>query len=91
MKETFVDQVYDTLQGVLIPEACIEGVENAFAEDCECTRLYAEMLEAYERLCDRLGVQDEDEDVEVIINSLMSINHVLAHKMYEYGAKFGNR
>ena len=46
------------------------------------------MLEAYQRLCERLGVQDEDDDVEIIINSLLNIQRETAYHMYYYGAKF---
>lgn len=89
MKDEFIDDVYDTLRGLTIPEARIEGVENAFAVGGKCERLYAQMLEAYERVCARLGAADEDKDVEIIINALMEIEREISHKMYAYGARFG--
>lgn len=88
MNEKWIEMVYDSLQGTLI--APIPGVENAFTPGSECQKLYADMLEAYARLCRRLGEVDEDGDVEVLINSLLRIQKVLCVKMYLYGACFGN-
>ena len=65
------------------------GVIDAFADDAYCMEKYREMRDAYDRLCHRLGVTDEDADVEIIINSLMTIEREIAYAMYEYGAKYG--
>ena len=43
---------------------------------------YEEMLDAYARLRERLGVEDEDEDVEIIINSLLAIQQKLCLEMF---------
>ena len=83
---TFEEYVYDSLQGLLLhphPE-----VPDLFEEGKECDRLYGEMLKAYARLCERLGVNNEDEDVEIIITNLQKIQRVVAYHMYYYGAKF---
>ena len=82
------EEVYFTLLG----EACepVPGVENAFTDGTICDRCYNEMLDAYARLRDRLGVQDEDADVEIIINSLRKITDELCYRMFYYGAKIGN-
>ena len=45
------------------------------------------MLKAYARVCDRLGVVDEDEDVEVIIESLLSIQRILCMEMFDLAKK----
>lgn len=83
------EEVYFTLQG----ESCepLPGVENAFADGTVCDRCYSEMLQAYARLRDRLGVQDEDADVETIINSLRTITDELCYRMFAYGAQLGSR
>lgn len=90
MQDSFIQDVYDTLQGLTIEEAQIQGVENLFAEGMPCAVHYGNMLAAYERLCRRLGcARVEDPDVETIINALMDITDALCFKMYEYGARFG--
>lgn len=50
--------------------------------------LLVQAFDAYQRLCDRLGVIDEDEDVQIIFDSLSDICKILSLKMYRYGAAF---
>ena len=47
------------------------------------------MLDAYERLCQRLEAGEDDGDVEIIIHSLLQIQKIVGMKMYSYGAQFG--
>ena len=88
MNNEQIEAVYATLTGTLRKEFRVPGVENLFDEGSECMNCYCKMLAVYERLCDRLGVIDEDEDVEVIIHSLMTIEQNVSIKMFEYGMKF---
>ena len=83
-----IEDIYATLVGVMRKEFRVPGVENLFAEGGDCMNCYRDMLRAYERLCDRLGVIDEDKDVEVIIYALMTIEGIVSKKMFEYGMKF---
>lgn len=91
MMQTFMESVRDTLHGQLREPYCIPGVVNAFEQGSICFKAYEEMYDAYARLRDRLGVIDDDEDVEIIIHSLMTIEEVIAYHMYRYGAMFGIR
>ena len=91
MNNQFAEDVYDTLWGILIPEARIEGVENAFELGTACERDYRQMLEAYERICDRLGEVDEDLDVEIIIHSMLRICRQIGIQMYGYGEYFAEK
>ena len=84
-----IETIYMTMSGQLKEEYCFPGVENAFARGAFCMDEYSRMLAAYQRLCKRLGTEDEDADVEVIIHSLMNIEKELCFRMYYYGAKFG--
>ena len=64
-------------------------VKDEFAEGEYCEKLYSQMLEAYERVCRRLGKPDtEDKDVEIIISNLMSIGRYQSMKMFDYGVFF---
>lgn len=66
------------------------GVENAFENDSFCLTEYGKILDAYSRLCLRLGVEDQDDaDVEAIIHSSMLIQEDLCYRMYRYGALYG--
>lgn len=73
--------VYESLIGELVDP--IRDVPNAFEPGSFCEAQYREMLEAYERLRERLGVVDEDADVETIIESLLSIQRELCLEMFD--------
>ena len=88
MTNAQIEAIYATLVGVMREEFRVPGVENLFAEGSDCMNWYSDMLDAYERLCDRLGAVDEDKDVEVIICSLRKIEQKVSRKMFEYGMKF---
>ena len=79
------EEVYDTLLGEMIDGAEVPGVENIYVTGGSCDRNYNAMLEAYERLCRRLNRRDEDPDVEIIIESLLENQRLIALKMFEYG------
>ena len=89
MEQRMVDRIYDTVTGMNTLSGPMDGVENLFAPGSACDQLYSRVLDAYGRLCCRLGTEEEDPDVEVIINSLMAIERKIAYTMYEYGAKYG--
>lgn len=91
MMELWAETVYYTLWGAMAKGYEAPGVENLFAEGKKCDVLYSEMSDAYERVRDRLGVIDEDEDVEIVISSLMDICKEVGMHMYRYGAIFNGR
>ena len=91
IEEALIEDIYDSLQGVLVPEARVPWVKNLFLPGSPCDRAYSDMLDAYERLRDRLGVADEDEDVEIIINSLLDIQQILGHEMFRCGLEYARR
>ncbi len=65
-------------------------VKDEFTEGSDCANAYSRMLDAYSRLCQRLGISEwEDPDVEIIINELTFIGRHVAMKMYDYGYLFG--
>ena len=91
IEEAWIEDIYDSLQGGLVPEARVPWVKNLFLPGSPCDRAYSDMLDAYERLRDRLGVADEDEDVEIIINSLLDIQQILGHEMFRCGLEYARR
>ena len=72
--------VYESLIGERVDP--IKEVSNAFEPGSYCEVLYQEMLDAYDRLRERLGVVDEDSDVEQIIDSLLLIQRELCLEMF---------
>ena len=89
MQNRFIDIVYQTVIGELQPEYSLSGVENAFDEDGLCDQAYEQVREAYARLLDRLGKENEDHDIETIIHSMTVIQKEIAYRMYRYGVHFG--
>lgn len=89
MNNLIAERVYETLSGVLLDEYCVPGVENVFRNGNACAKLYSQILDAYARLCERLGTDEEDADVEIIINPFDQIAKILGLKMFDYGIKFG--
>ena len=82
------EHVYDSLLGHLIPECRIPWVENIFVPGNPCYQQYSDMHDAYAHLRDRLGVKDEDQDAEIMINSLIAYGKIVALKMFEYGRAY---
>lgn len=79
--------IYETLRGNLCAEYAVPGVEDAFTDGSFCAGKYEEMTSAYMRLLDRLGVEDEDADVEIIINALTDIQDHIAREMFFLGVR----
>lgn len=82
------EKIYDTLCGNLLDEYAVAGIENVFAEGSFCDCRYGRMRSAYERLCGRLGVRDEDSDLEIIVDSLLDIQSYIARKMFFLGVQY---
>ena len=87
MNEEYIDLVYDLLCGTRIRQENDPNVENLFAAGQRCEYLYEQVYNANMRICERLGVQGEDADVETIINALLEIGSLVGKKMYRYGAE----
>jgi hypothetical protein len=85
----FSEAVYETLMGELIEEYQVPGIENMFQCGSKCELLYQDMRQAYNRLLDRLGIEDDDKDVEQIICDLNDIQKLVSLRMYEIGTLIG--
>ena len=85
MDQTYAAWIYDSLMGNLTKEACCPEIDNLFEYGKPCAVLYEQTLEAYWRLCGRLGQEDEDDAGEIMINSLLKITQIVSMKMFEYG------
>ena len=69
----------------------IVGVEDAFAEGGVCEREYEKMREAYACICQRLGVGEEDAELDGMIDSMERICRELCMNMFDYGVKYAMR
>lgn len=79
---------YQTMACGVVEGFQMPGVEYAF-QDGICLEMLRVMGDARDRLCERLGVTDEDQDITTIVNALEQIQEELCYRMYRYGAEFG--
>ncbi|SHK54432.1 hypothetical protein [Hespellia stercorisuis] len=91
--DEFKQYLYDAITGNLAQTEKVasaqEVIKNEFASGALCNRLYQEVYQSNQNLCERLGT-DEDKDVELIISNLFQIAEHLSKRMYDYGAAFSN-
>ncbi len=84
------ERIYDLMNGQINLSICpfpeSEFVSDEFAEGSTCSFLYTQTLEAYSRICQRLGAEDlNDQDVEDMMNHLLALCKHLSLKMFDYG------
>lgn len=89
MFESKVEWAYATMACFLKEEYKMPGVEDAFTMGSYCESRYRDIWDAYARIREKLGVKDEDEDMELIIGAFEDVQRELCFRMYHYGAKFG--
>lgn len=87
-QEPIEEKVLMTLTGDLKAKYRLPWVEPIFVPGKPCYEAYSRMHDAYERLRDRLGVVDEDGDVEEIIDCMMEYGRLLAMAMFRYGRTY---
>ena len=83
------EQIYERMTIQLVrpdPEIPCE-----FDEGKPCEELYGRVCDARLRLSERTGIGFEDRDVLEIIESLEEIGKICALKMYDYGARYGQK
>ena len=83
------DAFYESLLGLRTGDAALPGVENAFRQGSSCDLEYEQILQARQRLYQRLGVEEEDEDMEIIFNSFLRIQNEIAEIMFHLGMRHG--
>lgn len=83
-----LDEIYLSLQGVLIPQAALPWVPNLFKPDGYCEGEYTKMREAYERVCFRLGTDTEDEDLNTMVQAMEHIQEACCKEMFWLGMEY---
>ena len=93
--EEFKEKIYNLMIGAFdlehYPIKESQYGVNEYEDGEFCSKAYEEVYNANCRICERLGVDiDEDKDVELIINNLLDIGKYLSMKMYDYGVFFSS-
>ena len=86
--EEMVERVYGSIIGMLIKELRLPWVENEFLPGKPYHQNYGDALDAYRRLCDRLGTGEDDDDVEIIFSAFLDNEKLLCLKMFRYGMEY---
>lgn len=84
---TDFEPVYESILGLLTAEAALPWVENAFTPGSLCDREYDRMRDAYARVCARLGANEEDADLDIMVEAMEAIQRELCLRMYTIGRK----
>ena len=77
------DEIYESMLGLLVEEYALPDVDNAFVQGGYCDRQYARMRDAYERICQRLGVT-EDKDLDIMVEAMEKIQRELCRRIFHY-------
>ena len=96
MIENFIEEIYETVSGQTLQQLKMPGVENMFEPEKPCAILYNQAMDAYLRICSRLGIDDddpygfppEDYDLNTIMGCMDDICKLVALEMFRYGVKF---
>ena len=73
--------IYESMLGLLTEEYALPDVNNAFVPGSYCDRQYTRMRDAYERICQRLQVE-EDRDLDVMVEAMEKIQKELCRRFY---------
>ena len=79
------EMVYDSLLNTLHEDYRLPWVKPVFVEGHRCYEEYENAQEVYDRLRIRLGIEDEDKDIEEMIDALLAHGKILAEEMFDYG------
>lgn len=88
--DSLVEQVYYSAIGMAVEESRVPSVIDQYGPQGKCHGLYNQMRDAYERVCARLGVDEEDSDLDQIVDLMEDISKEVAFEMFRCGAMFQN-
>ena len=80
--------ILDMTTGVIDAKPPFEWVENAFAPGTLFSEAYEDFALARERLCERFGMAEDDEDLELIMNGLLKLEKDLGRRMFLCGLRY---
>ena len=80
--------IFDAAMGNTQTKLSYDWVENLFESGTGFVKAYAAFWAAREHLCERFGLEEDDEDLELIMNGLLDLEEDLGRKMFFYGVKY---
>ena len=84
-EKEFYREVHDSLLAGMHEEYRLPWVPDFCDPDSPYSKAYGEMLEASWRICERLGKDAEDDDVECMRNAYEEMQDLVAWQMFVSG------
>lgn len=83
--------IYDSMHGYLKKEYRIPWVKNVWEEETGFKLAYDDFWTVREHLCQRYGIDWDDEDLERIMNGIMNLDEDLCRRMFQYTIEYAKR
>ena len=81
------EAIYETVIGQSLQP--VAGANDLFADAQPCDALYESVYCAANRLCARLGIEGEDADVQILLDSWQRICRLVGYEMFRCGEALG--
>ena len=89
-EKDFYQKVYDSMLADMYKEYRLPWVPNFCDPDSPYAKAYGEMLEASWRICERLGKDGEDDDVDCMRNAYEEMQKLIAWQMFVSGSVYAD-
>ena len=89
-EKDFYQKVYDSMLADMYKEYRLPWVPNFCDPDSPYAKAYGEMLEASWRICERLGKDGEDDDVDCMRNAYEEMQKLIAWQMFVSGIVYAD-
>ena len=76
--------IYNQINGVYVSDIC-EGAKDETSEGGKLGILIEQAYEARNHICERLGIDPEDPDMEQLISGFEKFSRAYGKLMYHYG------
>ena len=85
------DAIYSTVMGRQGEGFQVSWVDSGFAEDSGIRQAYEELWAARDNLCRRFGLDWEDDDLERIMDAVLTLESDLARRIFACGVEYTKR
>ena len=80
--------IFHIITGNVAAEYPFHWVENAFVPGTQFSEAYQDFWNAREHLCERFGIDFDDDDLELFMDGLMKLEEDLGRRMFLYGIQY---
>lgn len=88
---TDFERIRDSALGYLTLEERVSWVPDLSREGTDYDRAYQKLLSLRERLCQRFGLEPEDEDMEAMLGTAFDLEQAVARGMFDAAMGYAAR